>query len=135
MTRKNYLSIFTLLALFASCSPSTNDGKSGGSIDEALIMLEAVFEGPHGKLAIGEMMDTVLIRYNVELSRENYLKAGNTLVKKRKESDGSILEMEILAHMINEDSGQRGISFEDQLTKSFRAIKAEMKKTVDLQHR
>jgi len=125
---KNLLSIMSI-SLLVACGPIGENRGVAGNPDEALVILESVFEGRYGKLAIGEMMDTLLTLYNVELIKENYLKAGNQLVAKRKESDGTIREMDIISHMINTNSGKEGVSFDEQLNISVRAIEVAAKQT------
>lgn len=120
------------IALLTACNPSADEFIYIDQTDEALMMLDAVFESPDGQLAICEMMDTVLSLYDLDLTKDNYLKVGNLLVEKRKESEGSILEMEILAHMIGEYSGKRGATLEEQLNKSVRALEAEKDHGADL---
>ena len=130
---KNLISIM-IIALLVGCGPTGGNSGSAENTEEAMEMLESVFEGPYSKWAIKQKMDTVLTLYNTELVKENYLKVGNQLVAKRKESDGAIREMDIIAHMINANSGREGVSFDEQLNISVRAIEAGSKQTGQSQH-
>jgi len=127
MIGKRYLIWTVFIALLSGCSPVVEENEGADDADGALSMLESVFEGQHDKLAIGLMMDSVLTLYNVELNKENYLKMGNMLVAKRMANEDRFLEMDILAHMSSVNSGQKGVSFEEQLSKSIRAMKSRTK--------
>ena len=131
MAKRKYLAIALSMAFLASCSVEEGKIQDADSIDGALIMLEGVFEGQHGKLEIGEMMDTVLFLYQVELTQENYLKYGNMLAEKRILNDGSITEMDILGHMISAYPADKRITFSEQLDRSVRVLESELGQTVE----
>ena len=115
------------MAFCTSCGPTLEENQRTDDKDGALMMLESVFKGQHDKQAISVMMDSVLTRYNVELSKENYLKIGNLLVAKRMESEDKLLEMDMLAHMNTINAGGRGVTFEAQLNKTVRAMELRAK--------
>ena len=89
-------------------------------------MLESVFDGPYSSSVIKDKMDEVLALYEKEANQGNYLKIGNALVDYRKDSNGSFREMDIINHMIESNTGEGGVSFDEQLNISVRAMKREL---------
>ena len=122
---KNFIAVI-LIAVMASCGSSNQDGGMSGDTAEAMDMLESVFEGPYSKWAIKSKLDTVLTMYNMELKNENYLKVGNSLVAMRKGSNGSFVEIDIINDMINANSGAQGVSLDEQLNKSAKALERNL---------
>ncbi len=122
---KNFIAVF-VIAIMASCGSSSQQGGMSGDTAEAMDMLESVFEGPYSKWAIKSKLDTVLTMYKMELKNENYLKVGNRLVAMRKDGDGSFVEMDIINDMINTNSGAQGVSFDEQLDKSAKALERNL---------
>jgi len=116
------------IAIVSLTACGSGDGSVGGtgSTEEVMEMLESVFDGPYSKWAIKEKMDTVFIMYNMELNKENYLKVGNNLVALKKESDNSIREMAIINHMIEESDHASGVSFNEQLNRSVKALERRL---------
>jgi hypothetical protein len=62
----------------------------------------------------------------MELKKENYLKVGNSLVAVRKSSKGSYVEIDIINDMIKANSGAQGVSLDEQLDKSAKALERNL---------
>ena len=122
---KNFIAVMVIV-IMVSCGSSNEDGKMTGDTAEALDMLESVFDGPYSKWAIKSKLDTVLTMYNMELKKENYLKVGNSLVAVRKGSKGSYVEIDIINDMIKANSGAQGVSLDEQLDKSAKALERNL---------
>ena len=124
--RLSKLLVLPIIVVFASCGPGNDDPSDIGASIETFEMLEAVFDGPYSKYAIKDKLDEVFAMYSVKPEQSSYLKAGNSLVDYRKKGNGSYREMDIINHMIEENTGEGGVSFDDQLNKSVRALKKEL---------
>ena len=124
--RLNKLLIVPIIVVFTSCGSGNDDPSDIGASIETFEMLEAVFDGPYSKYAIKDKLDEVFAVYNMEANQGNYLKAGNSLVDYRKDGNGSFREMDIINHMIEANTGEGGVSFNEQLNKSVRAMKKEL---------
>lgn len=122
---KNFIAAF-IIVIMASCGSSNEQGGMSGDTAEAMDMLESVFDGPYSKWAIKSKLDTVLTMYKMELKNENYLKVGNSLVAMRKDGDGSFVEMDIINDMINTNSGAQGVSLDEQMDKSAKALERNL---------
>ena len=120
------LLIVPIIVAFASCGTSNEDPVDSSASIETFEMLESVFDGPYSKYAIKEKMDEVFAIYNVDAEQGNYLKVGNSLVDYRKDNNGSFREMDIINHMIEANTGEGGVSFDEQLNTSVRAMKKEL---------
>jgi len=124
--RASSLLILAIIVVFTSCGPSGDDPSDIGASIETFEMLESVFDGPYSKYAIKDKLDEVFVMYSVKAEQSNYLKAGNSLVDYRKKGSGSFREMDIINHMIESNTGEGGVSFDEQLNKSVRAMKKEL---------
>lgn len=120
------LLILPLIVTLASCGSETEDPSSIAASIETFEMLESVFEGPYSKYAIKDKLDEAFVIYNIELNQGNYLKIGNSLVDFKKNSNGSFREIDILNHMIKANTGEGGVSFNEQLNKSVRLMQREL---------
>lgn len=125
MKIKNLLIVPIIFAL-ASCGSGKEDVNSINASIETFEMLESVFDGPYSKYAIKDKLDEVFAMYDMESQQGNYLKIGNSLVDFKKESNGSFREIDIINHMIEANTGEGGVSFDEQLNKSVRAMKREL---------
>ena len=125
MKVKNLLIVPIIIAL-ASCGGGKEDPSSIGASIETFEMLESVFDGPFSKYAIKDKLDEVFVLYDMESMQGNYLKVGNSLVELKKESNGNFREIDIINHMIEANTGEGGVSFNEQLNKSVRAMKKEL---------
>lgn len=115
-----------MVIVLASCGTEQKDSMDVGSSIETFEMLESVFDGPYNQYAIKDRMDEVFALYNLDAKQSNYLKIGNALVDFKKESNGSFREMDIINHMIEANTGEGGVSFDEQFNKSVRTLKREL---------
>ena len=115
-----------MIITLASCGSGEKDPSDIGASIETFEMLESVFDGPYSKYAIKDKLDETFALYAIESNQANYLKTGNILVDYRKDSNGSFREIDILNHMIEANTGEGGVSFDEQLNKSVRAMKKEL---------
>ncbi|PCH86305.1 MAG: hypothetical protein COB88_08345 [Flavobacteriales bacterium] len=120
------LLIGSMVIVLASCGTEQKDSMDVGSSIETFEMLESVFDGPYNQYAIKDGMDEVFAMYNLDAKQSNYLKIGNALVDFKKESNGSFREMDIINHMIEANTGEGGVSFDEQFNKSVRTLKREL---------
>jgi len=125
MKLKN-LFVLPIIIAIASCGGGDKDPNGIGASIETFEMLESVFEGPYSKYAIKDKMDEVFAIYDLNSDQGTYLKIGNSLVEYKKDSNGSFREMDIINHMIEANTGEGGVSFNEQLNKSVRAMKKEL---------
>lgn len=120
-----YLFIILSFFLFVACG---SNGGSSGTVDneeEAMEMLESNFSGPYSKVAIKKKLDTVLTMYRMEISKENYLKAGNSLVSLTKQGTG-FTEVDIINDMLLANTGAKGVSFDEQASTSVKKLQARI---------
>ena len=110
--------ILIITTLIISCNSTVGDEVYDENVDEAIEMLEYVYEGTYNKRVIQESMDILFIKYNIEPVKENYLKVGNALIEYRKLSEGKFQEMDIINDMILSAVSEKGINFDEQLEKS-----------------
>ncbi|MBL4578243.1 MAG: hypothetical protein JKX74_07210 [Flavobacteriales bacterium] len=120
------LLIGSMVIVLASCGTEQKDSMDVGSSIETFEMLESVFDGPYNQYAIKDRMDEVFALYNLDAKQSNYLKIGNALVDFKKESNGSFREMDVINHMIEANTGEGGVSFDEQFNKSVRTLKREL---------
>ena len=120
------LLVLPIIITLASCGGGDKDPNSIGASFETFEMLESVFDGPYSKYVIKDKMDEVFALYEMEAKQGNYLKVGNSLVDYKKDSNGSFREMDIINHMIESNTGEGGVSFDEQLNISVRAMKREL---------
>jgi len=125
---KNVIVIGLIVALSA-CGNSNNNINRGGNEystnstqSDAIEMLVSVFSGIYTKEQLKTKMDMVLDMYNMPLTKESYLKAGNMLVELRKSANGQIKEFDIIDDMITASSGSKGVSFGDQANISVKTL-------------
>lgn len=76
----------------------TINGQSGNLPDDPLDQMVIAFNGSYSKIQIKERLDKAIDLYNLPRTKENYSRAGSTLVALRKETGHT--EMDILAYMI-----------------------------------
>ena len=124
--RLSKLLVLPIIVVFTSCGSGNDDPSDIGASIETFEMLESVFDGPYSKYAIKDKLDEVFAMYSVKLEQGNYLKAGNSLVDYKKRGNGSFREMDIINHMIESNTGEGGVSFDEQLNKSVRTLKKEL---------
>ncbi|MBL0126541.1 MAG: hypothetical protein IPP83_03585 [Flavobacteriales bacterium] len=80
----------------------------------ALHKMSVVFLGNHSEGAIKEKLDAAMLAYNIEKTERNYERCSSVLVTLRKHNNDSYAEMELLDHMIKQNTGGSGVSFPDQ---------------------
>ena len=124
--RLSKLLVLPIIITLSSCGPNNDDPSNIGASIETFEMLESVFDGPYSKYAIKDKLDEAFAMYGVNPEQGNYLKAGNSLVDYKKKGNGSFREMDIINHMIESNTGEGGVSFDEQLNKSARALKKEL---------
>ena len=112
------LVVAMFLALAISCNTSVGNTEGDKNIDEAIEMLEYVFEGTYNKRIIRESMDILFLKYGIDPVKANYLKIGNTLIEYRKQSNGKFQEMDLINDMILSANKSMDITFDKQLVKS-----------------
>ena len=110
------IAMFIVLAM--SCNTSVGNTEGDKNIDEAIEMLEYVFEGTYNKRIIRESMDILFLKYGIEPVKANYLKIGNTLIEYRKQSSGKFQEMDLINDMILSAKKSSDITIDKQLVKS-----------------
>ena len=117
---KGILTTLIISALFVGCVSTVGEKELDENVDEAIEMLEYVFEGTYNKRVIKESMDILFLKYNIEPVKENYLRVGNALIEYRKLSNGKFQEMDIINDMILSAVSEKEINFDEQLEKSVR---------------
>jgi len=115
---KGTLSALIISVLFVGCVSTVGEKEQDENVDEAIEMLEYVFEGTYNKRVIKESMDILFLKYNIEPIKENYLRVGNALIEYRKLSNGKFQEMDIINDMILSAVSEKEINFDEQLEKS-----------------
>lgn len=89
--------ILILTGCTTSTEPDAASGPAATLPPGALDQMAIAFEGGHSRAEIKARLDSVMLLYGLELSEENYSRAGSTLVALRR--DSGIPEMEILDYM------------------------------------
>ena len=112
------LAVAMFIVLAMSCNTSVGSTEGDKNIDEAIEMLEYVFEGTYNKRIIRESMDILFLKYGIEPVKANYLKIGNTLIEYRKQSSGKFQEMDLINDMILSAKKSSDITIDKQLVKS-----------------
>lgn len=112
------LSAIIISILFTGCVSTVGEEELDQNVDEAIEMLEYVYEGTYNKRVIKESMDILFLKYNIEPVKENYLRVGNALIEYRKLSNGKFQEMDIINDMILSAVSEKEINFDEQLEKS-----------------
>lgn len=86
------LSLTLVLAVFRV------EGQSGDLTDDPLDQMVIAFDGTYTRIQIKDRLDKAIELYNLPKTKENYSRAGSTLVALRKETGQK--EMDILDYMI-----------------------------------
>lgn len=74
------------------------EGQSGSLPDDPLDQMVIAFDGTYSRTQIKDRLDKAIELYNLPRTKENYSRAGSTLVALRKETGQK--EMDILDYMI-----------------------------------
>ena len=112
------LTAIIISTLLTGCVSTVGEEELDQNVDEAIEMLEYVYEGTYNKRVIKESMDILFLKYNIEPVKENYLRVGNALIEYRKLSNGKFQEMDIINDMILSAVSEKEINFDEQLEKS-----------------
>ena len=115
---KSIIPIVIICLLLVRCDSTVGEKEFDENVEDAIEMLEYVFEGTYNKRVIKESMDILFLKYNIEPVKENYLKVGNALIEYRKLSKGKFQEMDIINDMILSAVSEKGTNFDEQLEKS-----------------
>ena len=115
---RQLLHMLIISLLIISCNSTVGDEVYDENVDEAIEMLEFVFEGTYNKRIIKESMNILFLKYNIEPVKENYLKVGNALIEYRKLSEGKFQEMDIINDMILSAVSEKEANFDEQLEQS-----------------
>lgn len=91
----------------------TKQDKSSSKNVSALDQMAVVFEGKPSKEEIKVKLDQAIKLYGLEITEDNYNRAGSALVSLRKASKAGVTEMEILDYMIRSYADNAKMSFAD----------------------